>query len=85
MLKTMAVEDSADVFCIAEELERTLSRALWHNSQPQPEKSDDQRIGKIVYGWQGKKDASRAVAVIENRLLSTDRLQQNGRRYRMPS
>jgi hypothetical protein len=32
MLNIPAVEDSADVFCIAEELERTLSRALWHTT-----------------------------------------------------
>jgi hypothetical protein len=31
MLNTMVVEDSAHVFCIAEELEWTLSRALRHS------------------------------------------------------
>jgi hypothetical protein len=29
-LNIVVVEDSADIFCTAEELERTLSRSLWH-------------------------------------------------------
>jgi hypothetical protein len=32
MLNTVMVENSVGVFCIVDELERTLSRALWHTT-----------------------------------------------------
>ena len=54
MLNIPVVKDSADVFCIAEELERTLSRALWHTtvnrSRNSPMASKEERlctVGKV--------------------------------------